>query len=278
MFYSPPKKLNNIPIPLLYGIDTGVYRTPPVYEGSGTTPKRHVEEYEIELYIQTSGATIINGAKHPIKKGMIMFSSPGDIRNSELPFICKFVHLPLPNEKKYEKFRQYLSLIPKIIPHVDFDKYSAMFDKLESLYNSQTEYREISIQACMLELISELYADTVLKNEFHENENINMIIEYMENNMRSDITLEELSDLLHFSPNYFHKYFKEKVGVTPHKYLLNMRINKAKILLDSSDKSLVSIADESGFESQAYFCYVFKRETGMTPKEYRKKRLEEFIL
>ena len=76
MFYSPPKKLNNIPIPLLYDIDTGVYRTPPVYEGSGTTPKRHVEEYEIELYIQTSGATIINGEKYTIKKGMIMFSSP----------------------------------------------------------------------------------------------------------------------------------------------------------------------------------------------------------
>ena len=161
---------------------------------------------------------------------------------------------------------------------MDFDKYSAMFDKLESLYNSQTEYREISIQACMRELISELYADTVLKNEFHENENINMIIKYMENNICSNITLEELSDLLHFSPNYFHKYFKEKVGVTPHKYLLNMRINKAKILLDSSDKSLISIAEESGFESQSYFCYVFKRETGMTPKEYRKKRLEEFIL
>ncbi len=278
MFYSPRKKLNNIPIPLLCDMDTGVYRTPPVYEGSGITPKRHVEEYEIELYIQTSGSTIINGEKYPIKKGMIMFSSPGDIRNSELPFVCKFVHLKLPNEKKYEKFRHYLSLIPKITPRVDFDKYSAIFDKLETLYNLQAEYREISIQACMLELISEIYADTVLKNEFHENENINMIVKYMENNMYSNITLEKLSDLLHFSPNYFHKYFKEKTGVTPHKYLLSMRINKAKLLLDSTGKSLISIAEESGFESQAYFCYVFKKETGMTPKEYRKKRFEEFIL
>ncbi|MBE7046723.1 MAG: AraC family transcriptional regulator [Ruminococcaceae bacterium] len=278
MFYSPKKKLNNIPIPPLYHMDTAIYRTPSLYEGSDTTPQRHVEEYEIELYTQSSGAAIINGEEYPIKKGMMLFSSPGDIRNSRLPFICKFVHLPIPNSEKYKKFRDFLDTIPKIIPRVDYDKYSLIFDKLEFLYNSQTPYREVSIQACILELINEIFTDTVIKTEYYENENIRLIIKHMEENLTKNLTLDELSDILHFSPNYFHKYFKEKTGFTPHKYLLELRITKAKKLLDSTAKSLISIAEESGFESQAYFCYVFKKETGMTPKEYRKKRLEEFIL
>lgn len=278
MFYPPKKKLSNIQIPPLYHMDAGIYRTPSVYEGSDTTPERHVVEYEIELYMQSSGEAILNGVKFPINKGMLMFSSPGDIRNSKLPFICKFVHLPVPNDKKYKQFTDFLSAIPKIIPRVDYDKYSLIFDKLEVLYNAQIPFREISIQAHVLELLNEIYTDTVIKTEYNENENIRLITKYIEDNMTRNLTLEELSDILHFSPNYFHKYFKEKMGITPHKYLLELRINKAKKLLDSTAKSLLSIADESGFESQAYFCYVFKKETGMTPKEYRKKRLEEFIL
>ena len=278
MFYAPKKKLNNISVPPLYYMCTGLYRTPPFYEGSDTTPKRNVEEYEIELYTQSGGSAIINGTKHPIKKGMLLFSSPGDIRNSKLPFICRFVHLPVPKDKKYDNFRNFLSMIPKVTPKVDYDKYSSIFDKLENLYNSQKEYKEILIQSCVLELITEIYTETVVKDENFENENIKMIIKFMEENITSSISLEDMSSLLHFSPNYFHKYFKEKTGVTPHRYLLDLKINRAKKLLDSSDKSLLAIAEESGFESQAYFCYVFKKETGMTPKEYRKKRLEEFIL
>ena len=278
MFYAKKKKLNNIEIPPLYYMSTGIYRTPPIYEGSDTTPKRHVEEYEIELYIQSDGEAILNGKSHPIKKGMLLFSSPGDVRNSRLPFVCRFVHLPISKDKRYSEFRHFLSLIPKITPRVDYDKYSAIFDKLEKLYNSQYEYKEISIQACLLELINDIYVQTVLTNEYFDNENIKLVTKYMEDNVYSNPTLEEIADILHFSPNYFHKYFKEKTGITPHRYLLNLKIDRAKKLLDSSGKSLLSIAEDCGFESQAYFCYVFKKETGMTPKEYRKKRLEEFIL
>ena len=55
-------------------------------------------------------------------------------------------------------------------------------------------------------------------------------------------------------------------------------IKKAKYMLDTTSESLMKIADECGFESQAYFCYVFKKETGMTPRQYKNRTDSSYLL
>jgi len=71
------------------------------------------------------------------------------------------------------------------------------------------------------------------------------------------------------NPAYFSTLFKKETGINFSNYLLNLRIENAKLLLKNSNLSLINIAVEIGFDNQSYFSNVFKKVTGMTPKQYR---------
>ena len=69
-------------------------------------------------------------------------------------------------------------------------------------------------------------------------------------------------------PTYFGEVFKKETSVHYSEYLAELRIEKAKELLHTTQKNVAEIAYETGFSSQSYFCTVFKRKTGLTPKQY----------
>lgn len=70
---------------------------------------------------------------------------------------------------------------------------------------------------------------------------------------------------------YFRRLFREKYGMPPGQYLTNVRIRRARQLLESSWLSVTEIAGQSGFSSVYHFCRAFKNNTGMTPTDYRKE-------
>lgn len=83
------------------------------------------------------------------------------------------------------------------------------------------------------------------------------------------ITLQELADIAALSPYYFSRIFARETGMTPHKYLISTRMANAKFLLKTSLMSVKEIAIRSGFSDESGFCTAFKKQEGMTPKEYR---------
>ena len=83
------------------------------------------------------------------------------------------------------------------------------------------------------------------------------------------ITLQELADIAALSPYYFSRVFARETGMTPHKYLISTRMANAKFLLKTSQMSVKEIAIRSGFSDESGFCTAFKKQEGMTPKEYR---------
>ena len=72
--------------------------------------------------------------------------------------------------------------------------------------------------------------------------------------------------------------FKETFGISPHQYLTDCRINKAKLYLLQNEKSISEIAELTGFGCQQYFNKVFKKETGFTPASYRKNIHSDYLL
>lgn len=83
------------------------------------------------------------------------------------------------------------------------------------------------------------------------------------------ITLQELADIAALSPYYFSRVFARETGMTPHKYLISTRMANAKFLLKTSLMSVKEVAFHSGFRDESGFCTAFKKQEGMTPKEYR---------
>lgn len=84
-----------------------------------------------------------------------------------------------------------------------------------------------------------------------------------------DITLSQLSKAVNLNPNYLSGLFKKEVGMTISNYIQKERIEEAKKLLILTDNSLSEICTLLNFGAQSYFSTIFKRFTGVTPKEYK---------
>lgn len=94
-------------------------------------------------------------------------------------------------------------------------------------------------------------------------------IKYLENNYSSpNLTNEILAEKCHISEIHFRNLFKEHYGTTPHQYIIDVRINKAKQLLADGMLKINTISEECGFSNPYHFSRLFKEKTGLTPTEY----------
>jgi len=95
-------------------------------------------------------------------------------------------------------------------------------------------------------------------------------VRYLQKFYNKNPSTEILADICNLSRSHFLYLFKEFVGTTPHQYLLSIRIEQAKRLLSDSTFSVSDISSMVGFEDSFYFSRIFKKITGVTPREYRK--------
>jgi len=99
------------------------------------------------------------------------------------------------------------------------------------------------------------------------------LIEYIEQNLDSNLSLETMAAEVIVSPRYLPRAFKMAVGQSPHRYVLARRIERAKELLRSTDMPVVDVALAAGFSSQSHLSNWFLREVGVSPAAYRRQGL-----
>ena len=98
-----------------------------------------------------------------------------------------------------------------------------------------------------------------------------LCIDYIYSHIHNRITVKELADYLGLSESYLSKLFHKEMGLSISQYILNLKIEKAKNLLQYSEYNVVDIANYLSFSSQSHFIQVFQKFTGMTPHKYRTK-------
>jgi AraC family transcriptional regulator len=91
---------------------------------------------------------------------------------------------------------------------------------------------------------------------------------YIEDNYMMDLSVEELSHEIGTSKYHFIRSFRNATGLTPYRYLLKVRLERAKRILKSNRYSIAEVSDMLGFTDQSHFTRQFKREVGVTPKNY----------
>lgn len=95
-------------------------------------------------------------------------------------------------------------------------------------------------------------------------------IKMLESNAYGAESIEKIASECNVSTTHFRRLFKEYAGKSPVQYRTELKIEYAKRMLAESDMTVSEIADTLGFEGDSYFCRVFKKETGLTPTEYRR--------
>jgi len=101
---------------------------------------------------------------------------------------------------------------------------------------------------------------------------MNKAINYIEDNLCDDVTLDDISFISSYSKTHISRMFNRIVGISLSEYISKRRLAKAALMLKSSKKSIEYISDIFGFGSSKYFSTVFKKEYGISPSIYRNKK------
>ncbi|MCI5668838.1 MAG: helix-turn-helix domain-containing protein [Oscillospiraceae bacterium] len=94
---------------------------------------------------------------------------------------------------------------------------------------------------------------------------------YFNENYRARINIEEYAAQRHMSACWFIRSFRETVKQTPMQYILSLRMSNAQSLLEATDCNITEIAAAVGYDDPLYFSRLFRRHTGFSPTEYRKR-------
>jgi AraC family transcriptional regulator len=98
---------------------------------------------------------------------------------------------------------------------------------------------------------------------------VRKVVDYIASNLAEDGSLQDLADLVEMSLFHFCRSFTQSIGLTPHQYILHLRIEKAKGLLKNKRLGIADIASRLGFSDQSHFTNIFRRLAGTTPARWR---------
>ncbi|MDO4175815.1 MAG: response regulator [Eubacteriales bacterium] len=106
-------------------------------------------------------------------------------------------------------------------------------------------------------------------------DSIRRAVEYIHAHYMEDISLHIVAEMAYLHKDYLSRQFKKEVGVNYSEYLLKVRLDQAKKLLETTDMRISDIASSVGISNLSYFSTVFHKTYGLKPKEVRKKNLDE---
>lgn len=259
----------------LFGIlfeGCGVFDSSDMPRHNSISAVHKTTRYEIELPFEKGGINNIDGVDREIDTDTLFFIKPNSTRFTVYPFKCLSLHF----STKDSNLNKVLEDIPTFITLQNRNEIFSLFFKMVCIFSEHPPHFEISFISTFFELIH-----LILK----ESSPINNIVptiklpvnavkqakNYIDTNYQNKITYEEICNAVNLSPVYLQRIFTAATGKSPHKYLLDKRLQIAKELLLLSNHNLTEISNMCGFSSQSRFNVVFKQIEGVTPTEYKKK-------
>lgn len=144
-------------------------------------------------------------------------------------------------------------------------------NKIQQYYNELTVYNEEKVQS-VINIASILAKHILLENMLKPayNPALEKILAYIEENMDSDLSVQNISKNTCVSVSVLYKYFHSFFGCTPKEYINRRRVENSVKYLENTDLSIEAVAQISGFSSASYYTRMFKKIKGISPLKFKK--------
>lgn len=152
-------------------------------------------------------------------------------------------------------------------------QFQALLAETSSGFNEAALVYAANMLKQLLTFVGKLLREVDADNEHHHRQRFNLdkVQAYMLQNLDKPMELESLAKISNLSKFHFSKRYREATGFSPIQHLIQMKVEYARYLLETSDMSIQDIADRLGYDDSLYFSRLFRKETGVSPRQYRGK-------
>lgn len=272
MYRSILKNYSNEICGQKYGIRCSINKPTNVY------PIHRHDFVEFEYVFEGEMEHEINGELFSMSPGSCYGLFPGDLHSFNASEKLKIYHISISFKDAPEMIRMLINNMSfpfagKICDS-DREMVNYYFDKIRECVNVSTEFEWEKLTAYVTLMLTLFYENSKVLTGKSAREGYGYVesaIDYIKSHLSEQITLNEVAEYLHLSPNYFCNVFKKISGTTFLKYINMQRVELAKELLTYSEKSVLDISMECGFGSFSAFSRTFKTICKCTPTEFKNR-------
>ncbi len=259
------------------------------------TGERRLLDYLL-IYVQEGECAItLNGVAHEVPPGHVCLIQPNELHtlHGRSNTITPFAHLDMfYHPQRHESFvtrgymtdltayRAYLQprlndiegiSIPPVFQPADVNGFRETMIKMIGSWHQRDVLRQLMSQHYAMELILALLGQfsTLATPGITQPESLNWITAYCAFHLAEPIRVADLAARAHLSESHFSALFRRRFGMSPHQYLIHMRIQRAQELLRTTPHALEYIAEQCGFADVHHLAKTFKRINSISPGAYR---------
>ena len=239
--------------------------------------------YEFEFYIKSDGGVYVDGEYIQFAANDLSIRKPGQKICGVAPYECynfsislngKY-DMPVDSPEQVSTYfeNELINLLGNKASLQEHPHIRSMFHQLYNVSKKNDPLNVFNANRILMDILYELFKLATPEKELHNktiNPQITRAIDHIKSNITDEINIADLIIKSGLSKAYFNKCFKSYTGTTPSKFITALRMDKAKLLLCSTNHSIAEVASMCGYYDHTYFAYLFKNSTGFSPSVYRK--------
>ncbi|NQX62608.1 AraC family transcriptional regulator [Paenibacillus qinlingensis] len=252
--------------------------------------------YEIYLVLQGTGTNIVGDRLYPLHAGSLTIIHPNVIHRPFHGHSKEFHRYVFSIDESYlDQLHTICKLsdlsIPRLLAehHPDSNHFflsAQQFDRVQTLFAELTQAlvkHELGYELVVLRCIADFFLIIFGLQDEHtlkhtgDQHLISDVLSYLIGHHQEPLLIEDLVTRFPVSRSQLFTLFKETTGTTIKQFLIEYRLNKAKRLLVETDLAISEVSAAVGFGDMSHFFHVFKKETGLTPKQYRVEAFKRLI-
>ena len=135
-------------------------------------------------------------------------------------------------------------------------------------YKDMELWEKMELRGAILLFFSRFIRKATLR-VWTKDERLKKVLTHINRNIEKNIEVKELAELAYVTKSYLIRMFKKEFGTSPIQYINKKKVEKAQLLLLTTDKSIKDVAYTLGYNDHSYFIRMFRKISGTTPQEYR---------